>query len=34
MDILEWILICIIIPFIGGFIGAIIFGILKDKINN
>ena len=34
MEILEWILIWFVIPMIGGFIGAIIFGILKDKIDN
>lgn len=32
MKALEWIFIWVIVPMIGGFIGAIIFRILKDKI--
>lgn len=31
MTILEWIFIWFIVPMIGGFIGAIIFIILKDN---
>ena len=34
MEILEWILIYFIVPMIGGFIGAIIVGILKDKLED
>ena len=31
MDILEWILTFVIVPMVGGFIGAIIFNFLKNK---
>ena len=34
MVILEWIFIWFIVPMIGGFIGAIIFIILKDKLED
>ena len=31
MEVLEWIFTWFIVPMIGGFIGAIIVGILKNK---
>ena len=34
MEILEWILIYIIVPIVGAFIGTVVFGILKDKLED
>lgn len=34
MEVLEWIFTWFIVPMIGGFIGAVIVGILKDKIED
>lgn len=34
MEILEWIFLYIILPMVGGFIGSIIFVILKNKIED
>lgn len=34
MEILEWIFIRVIIPVIGGFIGSVIFVILKNKMED
>lgn len=31
MDILEWILTWVIVPMVGGFIGAILVFVLKNK---
>ena len=34
MEIIKFILIYIIVPMIGAFIGTVVFGILKDKFDN
>ena len=34
MEILEWIFLYVILPMVGGFIGNIIFVILKNKIED
>lgn len=34
MEIIKFILIYVIVPMVVAFIGTVIFGILKDKINN
>ena len=34
MEILKLILICIIVPMVGAFIGTVLFGILKDKMDD
>lgn len=34
MEILKFILIYVIVPMVGAFIGTVVFGILKDKMDN
>ena len=34
MEILKLILIYVIVPMIGAFIGTVVFGILKDKMDD
>ena len=34
METLEWILIWVIVPMVGAFIGTVVFGILKDKFDD
>ena len=34
METLEWILIWVIAPMVGAFIGTVVFGILKDKFDD
>ena len=34
MEILEWIFLYVIVPMIGAFIGTVVFGILKDEMED
>ena len=34
MEIIKFILLYVIIPMVGAFIGTVVFGILKDKFDN
>lgn len=34
MEIIKLILISVIVPMVGAFIGTVVFGILKDKFDN
>ena len=34
MEIIKFILIYVIVPMVGAFIGTVVFGILKDKFDN
>lgn len=34
MEILEWIFMYVILPMVGAFIGTVVFGILKNKMED